>query len=131
MKLKKDIELIPAIFDAEIVGARDEQLEATINRSQLQSYNITYNEILRAVANNNQVVTAGEIETGKGQFSVSVPGLFETARDVYDLPIRSTDNSTIYLSDIAKVKRNFKDRESYSKIDGVKTLSIFVKKKSW
>ena len=127
-EIKKDIELIPAIFEAEIVGARDEQLEATINRSQLQSYNITYNEILRAVANNNQVVTAGEIETGKGQFSVSVPGLFETARDVYDLPIRSTDNSTIYLSDIAKVKRNFKDRESYSKIDGVKTLSIFVKK---
>ena len=41
-EIKKDIELIPAIFDAEIVGARDEQLEATINRSQLQSYNITY-----------------------------------------------------------------------------------------
>ena len=127
-EIKKDIELIPAVFDAEIVGARDEQLEATINRSQLESYNISYNEILRAVANNNQVVTAGEIETGKGQFSVSLPGLFETARDVYDLPVRSTDNSTIYLSDIAKVKRNFKDRESYSKIDGKKTLSIFVKK---
>jgi multidrug efflux pump len=99
-EIKKDIELIPAIFSAEIVGARDEQLEATINRSQLENYNVTLNEIIGAVANNNQVVTAGEIETGKGQFSVSVPGLFETARDVYDLPIRSSDNSTIYLSDI-------------------------------
>ena len=127
-EIKKDIELIPAIFSAEIVGARDEQLEATINRSQLENYNVTLNEIIGAVANNNQVVTAGEIETGKGQFSVSVPGLFETARDVYDLPIRSSDNSTIYLSDIAEIKRNFKDRESYTKVDGVKSLSLFVKK---
>ena len=127
-QIKKDIELIPSIFEVEIVGSRDEQLEATINRSQLENYDITFSEILRSVANNNQVVTTGEIDTAQGQFSVSVPGLFETAKDVYNLPIRSTNNSTIFLSDIAEIKRNFKDRKSYTKVNGKKTVSLFVKK---
>ena len=48
-QIKKDIELIPSIFEVEIVGSRDEQLEATINRSQLENYDITFTEILRSV----------------------------------------------------------------------------------
>ena len=127
-QIKKDLELIPSIFEVEIEGARDEQLEAVINRSQLENYNITFSEIIRAVSNNNQVVTTGEINTGNGQFSVSVPGLFETAKDVYELPIRSTDNSSIFLSDISDIKRNFKERESYTKVNGSKSVSLMVKK---
>ena len=84
-EIKKEIELIPSIFEAELLGAREEQLEATLNRSQMENYNISFAEIITSVSNNNQVVTAGEIQTGQGQFAVNVPGLFETARDVYEL----------------------------------------------
>ena len=127
-EIKKDIELIPSIFEVELAGAREEQLEATLNRSQMENYNISFSEIINAVANNNQVVTAGEIETGQGQFSVNVPGLFENARDIYELPIRSTNNSSVNLSDISEIRRNFKDRVSYTKVNGEPGISLLVKK---
>ena len=127
-EIKKELELIPAIFEVELVGAREEQLEAVLNRSQIENYNISFAEIIRAVSNNNQVVTAGEIQTGQGQFSVNVPGLFETAKDVYDLPIRSTNNSSVHLSDIADLKRSFKDRTQYTKVNGEAGISLLVKK---
>ena len=127
-EIKKEIELIPSIFEADLLGARDEQLEATLNRSQMENYNISFAEIINPVSNNNQVVTAGEIQTGQGQFAVNVPGLFETARDVYELPIRSTNNSTVNLADISTIKRNFKDRESYTKVNGEPGISLLIKK---
>ena len=127
-EIKKDVELIPAIFEAEMVGGRKEQLEAVINRTQLESYNMSFMEIISSVANNNHVVTAGEIKTAQGQFSVNVPGLFETARDVYELPIRSTDNSSVLLSDISELKRNFRDRENYTKVNGEIGVSLLIKK---
>jgi len=127
-EIKKELELIPAIFEVELVGAREEQLEAILNRSQIENYNISFAEIIRAVSNNNQVVTTGEIQTGQGQFSVNVPGLFETAKDVYNLPIRSTNNSSVYLSDIADLKRSFKDRTQYTKVNGEAGISLLVKK---
>ena len=127
-EIKKEIELITSIFEAELLGAREEQLEATLNRSQMENYNISFAEIITSVSNNNQVVTAGEIQTGQGQFAVNVPGLFETARDVYELPIRSTNNSTVNLADISTIKRNFKDRESYTKVNGEPGISLLIKK---
>lgn len=127
-EIKKEIELIPSIFEAELLGAREEQLEATLNRSQMENYNISFAEIIASVSNNNQVVTAGEIQTGQGQFAVNVPGLFETARDVYELPIRSTNNSTVNLADISTIKRNFKDRDSYTKVNGEPGISLLIKK---
>ena len=127
-EIKKELELIPSIFEAELAGAREEQLEAILNRSQMENYNISFTEIINSVANNNQVVTAGEIETGQGQFAVNVPGLFETARDVYELPIRSTNNSSVNLADISTIKRTFKDRESYTKVNGEPGISLLVKK---
>ena len=127
-EIKKELELIPAIFEVELVGAREEQLEAILNRSQIENYNISFAEIIRAVSNNNQVVTTGEIQTGQGQFSVNVPGLFETSKDVYNLPIRSTNNSSVYLSDIAELKRSFKDRTQYTKVNGEAGISLMVKK---
>ena len=127
-EIKKELELIPAIFEVELVGAREEQLEAVLNRSQIENYNISFGEIIRAVSNNNQVVTTGEIQTGQGQFSVNVPGLFETSKDVYDLPIRSSNNSSVYLSDIAELKRSFKDRTQYTKVNGEPGISLLVKK---
>ena len=127
-EIKKELELIPAIFEVEMVGARQEQLEAILNRSQIENYNISFAEIIRAVSNNNQVVTVGEIQTGQGQFTVNVPGLFESAKDVYNLPIRSSDNSSVNLSDIAELKRNFKDRTQYTKVNGKAGISLMVKK---
>ena len=59
---------------------------------------------------------------------MSVPGLFESAKDVYELPIRSTDNSSIFLADIAEIKRNFKERKGYTKVNGAKSISLMVKK---
>ena len=38
-EIKKELELIPSIFEAELAGARDEQLEAILNRSQMENYN--------------------------------------------------------------------------------------------
>ena len=35
-QIKKDIELIPSIFEVEIAGSRDEQLEAIINNKFIQ-----------------------------------------------------------------------------------------------
>ena len=59
---------------------------------------------------------------------MNVPGLFENARDIYELPIRSTNNSSVNLSDISEIRRNFKDRVSYTKVNGEPGISLLVKK---
>ena len=126
--IKNEIELLPEIFEVDLIGNRDEQLEAILNRNQIENYNISIYEIIRAINNNNQAVMAGEIETGQGQFSVDVPGLFEDESEINSIPIRSSSDGVVLLSDISDVKRNFKERTFFTSINQNQSICLGVKK---
>lgn len=128
--LRDEIRTVPSVLEANVTGAREELLEITIDPAKLESYGITQNEIYTAVTNNNQMIAAGAIDTGHGNFAVKVPGVIATADDVLDLPIRSTADSTITLKDVASVRRTFFDATGYARMNGQPTIAIDVSKRN-
>ncbi len=127
--LRDEIRMIPAVLESNISGAREEQVEITIDPAKLETYGITQGEIYNAVTNNNTLIAAGTIETGHGSFQVKVPGVIATAQDVLNLPIRATADSTITLKDVAQVRRTFVDPYSYARMNGQPTMAIDVTKR--
>jgi multidrug efflux pump len=128
-ELKDEIKLIPSVLEVDIGGERDEMLEIVIDPAKLESYGITQQELFAAVSNNNRLVAAGLIDTGHGSFAVKVPGVIENASDLLNLPIRSTANATVTLSDVAQVRRTFQDPTTYSRLNGLPTLSLEISKR--
>ena len=131
-RLKDQIEAIPTVLEANLSGHREELLEVVIDRTRLESYNISQQQLVNAVVRNNQLITAGFMdagETGGGSFNVKVPGLFETAKDVYDLPIVSTNDGVVTLKEVAEIRRTFKDRTNYSRYNGKPDIAIQVVKR--
>jgi multidrug efflux pump len=131
-RLKDQIESIPTVLEANLAGHREELLEVVIDRTRLESYNISQQQLVNAVVRNNQLITAGFMDAGEnggGSFNVKVPGLFETAEDVYDLPIVSTNDGVVTLKDVAQIKRTFKDRTNYSRYNGNPDIAIQVVKR--
>ena len=72
------------------------------------------------------MVPAGQLDDGTGKFAVKVPGLIETAEDLFGLPIKSTDAGVVTLSDIAEVRRTFKDATTETTIMGKKSITVSV-----
>ncbi len=132
-QLKDQIEAIPTVLEANLTGHREELLEVIIDRTRLESYNISQTQLVNAVVRNNQLITAGFMDAGEkgggGRFNVKVPGLFETAKDVYDLPIVSTRDGVVTLKDVAEIRRTFKDRTNYSRYNGKPDIAIQVVKR--
>src|SRR6185312_7542467 len=110
-------------------GERKELLEISIDPAKLESFGISQQEMFSAVSNNNRLIAAGLIDTGHGSFAVKVPGVIENAQDLLRLPIRSTPNSTITLSDVAQVHKTFYDATRYARVNGQPTLSLDVTKR--
>jgi multidrug efflux pump len=128
-RLKDQIEAISSVQNADLSGHREELLEIVIDLVKLDSYSITQDELLRAVQRNNQLVPAGALDTGRGRFNVKVPGLFESASDVYSLPVKVNNDAVVTLSDVATIRRTFKDATSYSRFNGSPTIAIEVVKR--
>jgi len=130
IELRDDIEAIPGVLEAELQGNREELLEAVIDPNALEAYRISNEELISTLQRNNRLIPAGSIDTGQGRFSVKVPSIIEEAQDIFDLPIRADGDTVVTLSDVATVRRTFKDRSSYARVNGRDTISLRVTKRA-
>lgn len=128
-RLKDEIEGVPTVLQAELVGHREELLEVVIDPAKLESYNVSQAELINVVSLNNRLVAAGNIDTGQGRFSVKVPGLFEDREDVLNLPVKVSGEGVVTLSDIADIRRTFKDADGYARFNGHPAIAIEITKR--
>ncbi len=127
--LQDELEAMPGVLEADIIGERDEILEITVDPARLESYGISQEELGRVATRNNQLIGAGNMDTGMGRFPVKVPGLFETAEDLFNLPVKVSGNSVVTLADVATVRRTFRDASSYARINGQAGVTLEIKKR--
>ena len=127
--LQREIELVPQVLEAPMVGNREELLEVVINPSKLETYGIPNSSIVQTVTSNNRLIAAGQVDTGQGSFPVKVPGLIENADDLYNLPLASNDLGVLTVSDLAEVRRTFKDATRYSYANHSQNISLNVMKR--
>ena len=128
-RLKDEIEAISSVREASLTGNREELLEVILDLMKMESYDITQDELLNALTQNNQLVAAGFIDDGNGRFNVKVPGLVETARDVFEIPIKQSGEGVVTLGEVAEIRRTYKDPSAFTRVNGKPAISIEVTKR--
>ena len=130
LDIRNEIEALPEVLEVQMQGHREEVLEVIIDPAALEAYQLSAEDLINMIVRNNRLIPAGAIDTGEGRFSVKVPSVIETARDVYDLPIRTNGDAVITLRDVAEVRRTFKDRVSYARVNGQRAISLNMIKRA-
>ena len=129
-QLKDEIETIPEVLEARLEGDREELLEAVIDPSQMEAYGISHEELLSAVARNNRLIAAGSVDTGRGSFSVKIPSVIESGKDVLSIPVKATPDGVVTLDDVVTLRRTFKDASGYSRANGSPAVAVEVTKRA-
>ncbi|NVK59872.1 MAG: efflux RND transporter permease subunit [Rhodobacteraceae bacterium] len=127
--LQDRVEALDSVLEAGIAGNRDEMVEVVIDPLRLESYNVTANELINVVRNNNLLVAAGEVETDSGSFSVKIPSSFDEPRDIYDLPVKVNGDRVVTLGDLATISLTFEDRQGTARFQGENTVALQVVKR--
>ncbi len=127
--LKDKIQSLPNVLEVQVGGERDEQLDIIVDKNKIESYGLNLNEILNFVRSNNQIVSAGSLDTGDGRFVIKIPGLYENLNDIFNTPIKVNDKKTIKFKDIATLKRTFKDPEKFARLNNKSAFTLEVSKR--
>ena len=117
-ELKDEIEGIGQVLEVNIAGNRSEVVEVIVDPLRLESYGLDPALAAATVKSSNMLVAAGVQDTGKGRFSIKVPGLFESIRDIADLPVLVDGDAVVSVRDIAEVRRTFRDPTSFARVNG-------------
>ncbi|HHC6505162.1 TPA: multidrug efflux RND transporter permease subunit VmeK [Vibrio parahaemolyticus] len=128
--LRDRLESFRQILEVDIAGDREDIVEIVVDPLLMESYGLDQADIYNLIALNNRVVAAGFVDTGYGRFSVKVPSVFDSLKDVLELPIKVNGKEVITFGDVATVRRAFRDPESFARLDGEPAIVLDVKKRA-
>jgi len=124
--LKEKIEGLSGVLEVNLVGTREELMEVVVDPLAMESYGLDQAQIIQFVSRNNRLVAAGALHSEEGRFPVKVPGVFENASDILNLPIKAVGERIVHFKDIAEVRRTYKDAESVARLNGKPAIAIEV-----
>ncbi|MEZ8943964.1 efflux RND transporter permease subunit [Vibrio sp. 10N.222.54.B12] len=129
-ELGDKLESYRQILEVDIAGDRADIVEIIVDPLLMESYSLDQADIYNLIALNNRVVAAGFVDTGYGRFSVKVPSVFNSLKDVLELPIKVDGKQVVTFGDVATVRRAFRDPESFARLDGKSAVVLDIKKRA-
>ncbi len=127
--LQDALEAVPGVLKVDVLGALEPEIRLEFDPDRLASYNLTIPEILALIPSENVNISAGGLETAGTKFNVRIPAELVTAEDVDHLLLTVRGGKPIYLSDVADVRATFKDRMSYSRLNGAANVTLSIQKR--
>ncbi|MBU8910465.1 MAG: efflux RND transporter permease subunit [Desulfobacterales bacterium] len=127
--LKDDIEAVPGVLEAEVTGGQEREIRIEVDPDKLAYYRIPITSLEQTVISENQNTSGGAITLGDGRYQLKVPGEFETPEEILSLVVATHNGNPIYLKDVATVVDGIKEETSRSRLDGVDSVNISVKKR--
>jgi multidrug efflux pump len=129
-RLKQELEGIADVLEVDIGGDREDLLEIIVDPQVLDSYQVDYAALYQLVSNNNRLVAAGSLDTGSGRLPLKVPGVIEDLDDVLNMPVKVDGDRVVTFSDVALLRRTFKDPDGFARINGQPGVVLEVSKRA-
>lgn len=127
--LKDKITSLKEVLDVELYGTRDHSVEILIKPETISQYNLDISDF-NNIRTQNAILIGGLVRNGDGEYKVQIPGLLETITEIMMMPIKFNSDSILRVNDVARVKKTYKDRTSYARINGQRAVTINVSKRS-
>ncbi|MBN1803935.1 MAG: efflux RND transporter permease subunit [Sedimentisphaerales bacterium] len=127
--LQDAVEMVPGVLKVEVLGTLEPEIRLEFDPDRLATYNLTIPEILALIPSENVNISAGGLETPGTKFNVRIPAELVTAEQVDHLLLTVRNGNPIYLSDVATVTDAFKDRTTFSRLNGADNVTLTIQKR--
>jgi multidrug efflux pump len=113
-RVRKQLLKVPDVAKVETFGAQPEKIFIEISHKRLAQLGLDMNQVINQIGAQNAVEGAGTLNAGAENLQVRVAGQFNSVDELKRFSIRAVNPatglaSTLRLSDIAEVKRDYSD----------------------
>lgn len=108
--LKPKFEILEGVGSILEGGKRQRAVRIWLDTKKMEAFQITAQDVIRALRREHKELPAGRIESGAIEFSVKTAGEFDTPKMFNDLIIEYRKGSPIRLSDVGYAEDGMEDR---------------------
>ncbi len=101
--IRPQLRNVKGVADINSIGGYTKQYQVAPYFEKMLEYNLTFDDILRALEKNNSNIGAGYIEHSGQQYLVRIPGQLENIEEIKNIVLKNYQGIPVYLKDIAQV----------------------------
>ena len=109
-------------------GGKPRQIQVDLDSAKLQAYGLAPIDIVNAVSAQNLILPAGTTKIGPTEYYMEMNGTPQTIAELNDLPVKTSNSSTLYLRDVAHVRDGFAVQTNIVRQDGVRGVLMSMYK---
>jgi len=123
---KSKLYSIRGISEVTIFGDSDKFYEIIFDEKKLEAYNINQSEFFEKLTTLSYIFPIGQIEDTQKHYYLSTNNGAKTENDLKNTLLKF-QNTTIYLKDVASIKKKYEDATTLYSYNGETTLSLAIK----
>lgn len=117
-QVRDEITAIPGITQAELSGARPYEVSIEVSESALRRFNLTFDEVVRAVRRSSLDLPGGAIKTEGGEILLRTKGQAYKGTAFENIVLRTRpDGAALTVGDVATVVDGFADADISGRFD--------------
>lgn len=128
--VRVQLERTGGVGEVQVVGGLERAINIWIDADRLAAYQIPITAIRQALERQNTDVPGGNVNTGHEELVLRTLGRYRDARAFDDLVIANINGAPIRLRDVGRVEDGTKEQRSLSRLNGVPTVSLEIRRQS-
>lgn len=128
--LKEQLQKVNGVGAIRLAGLRLRQVRVWLDTNRLRAYQITAQDVMRALQRENVELPSGRIESDTKEYSVKVKGEFLKVQDFNDLIVGYSKGAPIRLTDVGRAEDGMEEKRSIARFNGLPAVGMGVQKQS-
>ncbi|MGD9189001.1 MAG: efflux RND transporter permease subunit [Desulfobacteraceae bacterium] len=129
-KVADEIELMPEILAADVAGGLVREIQIYLDPQRLNQYGLTILDVYNAVKQSDINVPGGQVNVQGRRLLLRTMTEIKNVADYARVPLIRQGDRVVFLGEVGKVVDGHSEEVSYSRINGVASASIAIKKRN-
>ncbi|HEY4716919.1 MAG TPA: efflux RND transporter permease subunit [bacterium] len=136
-KVINPLKRIPGVAIISVFGGLYREIHVNLDKARIERFGLSVQQVIQAIQSANISLPAGNLKTGKKEFTIRMPAEFKRVKELKNVVIGYKQGGRlpfktvpVYLRDIATVEDSFKETESIVRINGKPGVLLMIQKQS-
>lgn len=128
--VRVQLERVSGVGEVQVVGGLDRAINVWIDAERLAAYQLSISQVEDALQRQNADVPGGNVITNREELTLRTLGRFTDPREFNDLVIANVNGAPVRIRDIGRVEDGTKEQRSFSRLNGVPTVTLDIRRQS-
>ncbi len=125
-EVKPYLERVEGVATVNVFGGREREARVMVDEFALAQRGLNHIDVITALRNENQNVSAGSISEGKRDYRVRLIGQLSDPEKILDTIVAHRDGRTVLVRDVASVEIGYEKRNGFIRSLGRPAIAINV-----